>query len=47
MRSSVHIDIKKKYILIFGERPTQRLDRTTLTAAKKYAISFTESRKKC
>ena len=47
MRSSVHIDIKKKYILILGESPTQGLDRTTLTPEKKYAINFTESRKKC
>ena len=47
MRFSVHIDMKKKYVLILGESPTQGLDRTTLTAAKTYAINFTESRKKC
>ena len=31
MSSSVHADNKKKYILIFGEGPTQGLDGTTLT----------------
>ena len=35
MSSSVHVDNKKKYILILGEGPTQRLDGTTLTAEKK------------
>ena len=32
MSLSVHIDNKNKDILIFGERPTQGLDDTTLTA---------------
>ena len=44
MKSSVRIDIKKKYTLIFGESPTQGLDRTTLTAEKKYAINFSLER---
>ena len=44
--SSVHVDNKKKNILIFGEGPTWRLDDTTLTAKKKYSINFTEFRKK-
>ena len=34
--SSVHIDHKKKYILILGEVPMQRLDDTTLNAEKTY-----------
>ena len=46
MSSSVHVDNKKKDILILGEGPKQRLDGTTLTAEKKYSISFTPSRKK-
>ena len=44
--SSVHIDSKKKYILILGEGPTQGLNGTTLTAEKKYSIYFTEHNKK-
>ena len=46
MSSSVHVDNKKKDILILGEGPTQGLDGTTLTAEKKYSISFSSSRKK-
>ena len=42
---SVHVDNKKKYILILGEGPTQGLNDTTRTAEKKYSINFTESRK--
>ena len=34
MSSSVDVDNKKKYILILGECPTQRLDSRTLTAEK-------------
>ena len=34
MSSSVHIDNKKKDILILGEGSTQRLDGTTLTVEK-------------
>ena len=32
MGSSVHIDNKRKEVLILGEGPTQELDDTTLTA---------------
>ena len=34
MSSSVHVDNKKKDILILGEGPTQGLDGTTITAEK-------------
>ena len=43
MSSSVHIDNKRKDILIFGEGPTQGLDDTTLTAEAKYSINFSRS----
>ena len=43
MGSFVYVDIKKKDILNLGEGPTQWLDDITLTAKKKYSISFTES----
>ena len=46
MSSSVHVDNKKKDILILGEGSTQGLDGTTLTAEKNYSINFTKSRKK-
>ena len=46
MNSSVHVNNKKKYILILGENITQRLDDTTLTVEKKYSINFTASKKK-
>ena len=46
MSSSVHVDNKKKYILILGECPTKRLDGTTLIAEKMYSIDFTENDKK-
>ena len=45
MSSSVHVDNKKKNILILDEGPIQRLDNTILTAEKKYAINFTLNRK--
>ena len=35
MSSSVHVDNKKKDILILGKRPTQRLDGTKLTSFQK------------
>ena len=38
MSSSVHIDNKKKDILILGESRTQGLDGTTLTAEKKIKL---------
>ena len=46
MSSSVHVDNKKKDILILGEGPTQGLDGTTLNAEKKHSINFTENNKK-
>ena len=46
MSSSVHVDNKKKNILILRERPTQELDSTTLNAEKTYLTNFTNSRKK-
>ena len=42
MSSSVHVDNKGKDILIPGERPTQELDDTTLTAEAKYLNNFTQ-----
>ena len=41
MSSSVHVDHKKKDILILVQGPTQGL-----TAAKNYSITFTEHNKK-
>ena len=46
MISPVHVDNKKKDILILGEGPTHGLYDTTLTAEKKYSINFTEPRLK-
>ena len=46
MSSYIHVDNKRKDILILGEGPKQKLDGTTLTAEKKYAINFTVNRKK-
>ena len=40
MSSSVHIDNKKKDILILGIGPTQELDDTMLTAEAQYSINF-------
>ena len=45
MSSSVHIHSKGKDILSLGERPSQGLDDTTLTAESKYPISLTQSGK--
>ena len=44
MSSSIHVDNKKKDVLILGEGPTPGIDNTTLTAEKNYSISFTEFR---
>ena len=41
MSSSVHIDNINKDILILGEKLTQGLDDTTLTAEGKYPVNFT------
>ena len=43
MSSSVHIDNKKKDILILGIDPTQVLDDTMLTAEAQYSINFSRS----
>ena len=45
MNSSIHIDTKKKDILILGRVPTQGLE-STLTAEKMYSINLTEKNKK-
>ena len=45
MNSSVHVDNKKKDILILGEGPTQGSEDTTPTAEKKYSVNFTEYNK--
>ena len=45
MSSSLHIINKKKDILILGLGSTQGLE-NTLTAEKRYSISFTEKNKK-
>ena len=42
--STVHIDNKKKDILVFGEGATQGLDDTTITTEAKYSINFSRSR---
>ena len=44
MRSSVHIDNKKKDTLILGKCPTQELERT-LTVEKLCSINFTKNGK--
>ena len=46
MNSSMHIDNKKKDILVLGEGPTQGLGDTTITAEAKYSINFTELEKR-
>ena len=45
MSSSVHVDNKKKDILILGKGPTQGLEHT-LTAEKMYSINFIVTRNK-
>ena len=48
--SSVHVNIRKKHILLLGKGPTQGLNDTTLAAKKEniyiYAIDFREPHKK-
>ena len=46
MSSSMHVGNKRKDILILGERPTQALDDTTLTAEALYPINFTQLNKR-
>ena len=38
----MHIDKKKKDILILGKGPMQGLEKTALIAEKEYSINFTE-----
>ena len=45
MSISIHIDNKKKDILVLGRGPTQGLE-STLTAEKMYSINFTVTKKK-
>ena len=46
MSSYVRIHYKGRDIVIFGERPTQVLDDTTLTTEPKCSINFTQSGKR-
>ena len=46
MSSLVHVDNKKKEILILDKGPADSLDDTTLTAEKEYSINFTKQQKK-
>ena len=46
MNSSIHIDNKKKDILILGFGPMQGLGEDSLTAEKMYSINFTVTKKK-
>ena len=46
MSSTIHIDNKRKDILILDEGPTQGLDDTTLTAKAKHPIIFVQSNKR-
>ena len=45
MSTSIHVDDKKKDILVVGRGPTQGLE-STLTAEKMYSIDFTVTKKK-
>ena len=45
MSSSVHVDYKKKYILVLRKGPIQGLGHA-LTAKKMYSLSFTATKKK-
>ena len=46
MNSSIHIDIKKKDILILGLGPMQGLGENSLTTEKMYSINFRVTKKK-
>ena len=46
MNSSIHIDNKKKDILILGLGPTQGLGEDSLSAVKMYFINFTVTKRK-
>ena len=43
MSSSVHANNKTKNILDLGKDSVQGLDNTTIYAAKRYSVSFTEN----
>ena len=45
MISCIHVDNKKKDILILGRRPTQGLGEHSLTAEKMHSINFTLTKK--
>ena len=45
MSSSIHIDNKKKDILVLGRGPIQRLE-STFTAEKMYSTNFTVTERK-
>ena len=47
MSSSLHIDNKKKDILVLGFGPTQGLDDTSLTEEAQYSINFSGPNRKC
>ena len=42
----VHVDNRKKDILVSSKESTQELDDATFTAGKEYSINFTEQHKK-
>ena len=42
----MHVDNKKKDILVLGEGPTQGLDGITITAETKFCINFSRSQRK-
>ena len=44
MSTSIHIDNKKKDILVLGRGPTQGLE-STLTTEKMYSIKFTVTKR--
>ena len=46
MNSSIHVDNKKKYVLILGRGLTQGLGEQSLTAEKIYSINFTVTKNK-
>ena len=44
--SSVHVDKKKKDILVLDKGPTKELNGTTITVEAKYSINFFKSKQK-
>ena len=45
MSSSLHIDNRRKDILVLGKGPAQGLGDTTFTAEAEYSINFSEQKK--